>query len=144
MKKVVSFISFLYRHKLIRYLLVGGTTFIIDFGLLVLLHGKFRVRLPVATSISFWVAVAYNFFLNRTWTFSSSENKKLHQHLVAYGALLAFNYVFAVLFVSFFSRHIPYTVAKTLSVILQTSWTYQIYKRVIFTSPNPAIATSIE
>jgi hypothetical protein len=58
--------------------------------------------------------------------------------------LFAFNYVFTVLFVSFFSRYIPYTVAKTLSVIIQTGWTYQIYKHVIFTGSNPATTNSGE
>jgi putative flippase GtrA len=144
MNNVTDLINYLYNHRLMRYLFVGGTTFIIDFGLLVLLHGKLNIPIAIATSISFWVAVTYNFFLNRSWTFSSGENKKLHKHLAAYGILLAFNYLFTVLFVSFFSKHIPYTVAKALSVILQTSWTYQIYKRVIFTSPNPSIAASIE
>lgn len=116
----------------------------IDFGLLVLLHGKFKIRIPIATSVSYWVSVTYNFSLNRNWTFSSGENKSLHKHLAAYGVLLAVNYLFTVLFVSFFSSHIPYTTAKVLAVILQTSWTYQIYKRVIFNSPEPSIAASIE
>lgn len=144
MKKISNLISYLYSHKLIRYLFVGGTTFIIDIGLLVLLHGIFNLSVPVATTISFWVSVMYNFYLNRNWTFSAGENKKLQKHIVAYGMLLAFNYLFAVLFVSYFSKHIPYTIAKTLSVIVQTSWTYRIYKRLIFNDPKPAIATSIE
>ena len=144
MEKVTNLVNYLYRHRLIRYLFVGGTTFLIDFSLLVLLHGKHHVNLEFATSIAFWVSVTYNFYLNRNWAFSSSENKKLHKHLTAYGILLVFNYLFAVVFVSFFSHHMPYTLAKALSVIIQTSWTYPIYKRVIFNSPNPAIAASID
>ena len=51
----------LYNHHFVRYVFVGGTTFIIDLGLLVLLHGFLHVNLAIATSIAYWVAIAYNF-----------------------------------------------------------------------------------
>lgn len=133
-KKTAGLVVYLYKHHFVRYLFVGGTSFIIDFGTLVLLHGKFRVNLAIATSIAYWLSIIYNFTLNRWWTFSAGENKKLHQHLIPYGILLAGNYVFTVLFVGIVSHHINYAVAKTLAVILQTTWTYQIYKKVIFSN----------
>ena len=144
MSKLKGFIGYLYRHHVIRYLFVGGSTFLIDFGLLVLLHGHFKFNLQLATSLSYWVSVTYNFTLNRNWTFSSGENKKLHQHLATSAVLLACNYAFTVIFVSMASHYVAYTVAKTLAVILQTSWTYQIYKKIIFNSPGPAIESIVE
>lgn len=133
-----GFVGYLYRHNLVRYLFVGGTTFIIDFGLLVLLHGKLHLNITLATTIAYWSSILYNFTLNRNWTFSASENKKLHKHLAAYGILLGCNYLFTIAFVSIASHFMNYAVAKTIAVILQTSWTYRIYKNVIFTGDTQA------
>lgn len=139
MKEVKGLVGYLYRHHLIRYLFVGGTSFVIDLGLLVLLHGHLKLNLAVSASVAYWASIIYNFTLNRWWTFSANENKKLHKHLVPYGILLGCNYLFTIFFVSIASRHINYAAAKTLAVIIQTIWTYKIYKNVIFVSPKPLI-----
>ncbi len=132
MVKLKNLITFLYNHHLIRYLFVGGTTFFIDFGLLVLLHGKLNIGLAIAASTSYWVSILYNFNLNRNWTFSAAESKKLHQHILPYSILLCFNYLFTVLFLSLITRVIHYQVAKVIAVVVQVAWTYPIYKYVIF------------
>src|SRR5581483_3076562 len=99
MKKSSEFARYLYRHHFVRYLFVGGTTFIIDFGLLFLMHGKWGVRLAMATTVAYWVSIVYNFSLNRYWTFSQRDIRDLHRHLSSYMLLLGFNYLFTVIFV---------------------------------------------
>jgi putative flippase GtrA len=128
--KLKSLTVQLYKHHFIRYLFVGGTTFILDFTLLVLLHGFMHVNLAVATSIAYWTAVAYNFSLNRWWTFSASENSTLREHLMPYGILLGFNYLFTVLFVGLASRAMPYELAKIIAVPIQMVWTYPAFRRI--------------
>ncbi|HVO86370.1 MAG TPA: GtrA family protein [Candidatus Binatia bacterium] len=132
MQQVKDYSRYLYKHPLVRYIVVGGSTFIIDFGLLVVLHQKAGFGIALATSIAYWVAIAYNFFLNRSWTFSVAEKESLHKHLASYLILLGFNYVFTVIFVSILSRHIYFGAAKALAVIIQTTWTYKVYKDYIF------------
>lgn len=117
-----------------RYIFVGGSTFVIDLGLLVLLHKKVGLGLALATSIAYWVAIAYNFFLNRTWTFSITEMESLKKHLTNYLVLLAFNYLFTVLFVTLASHHMNFALAKAVAVVIQTTWTYKVYKDYIFVS----------
>jgi putative flippase GtrA len=124
---------YLYGHHLVRYLFVGGSTFVIDLGLLILLHGKLGVWLPLATAAAYCVSIVYNFCLNRWWTFSTSENKSLGEHIIPYVILLGCNLLFTVLFVSAMSHLINYALAKTLSVAIQTSWTYFCYKHFVFT-----------
>jgi putative flippase GtrA len=136
MEKIKETSLFLYRHHFIRYLLVGGTTFIIDLSLLYVLHGRLEVNLEVATSIAYWTSIAYNFSLNRHWTFSTREKTDLRRHLSNYLVLLAANYLFAVLFVSIASHHINYIVAKIISVTIQVPWTYYAYKHYIFTESS--------
>jgi len=119
-------------NRFIRYVLVGGTTFAMDFILLYLLHGKVGISLGIATSIAYWVAIIYNFFLNRSWTFSVRDMRSLHKHVVSYLTLLTFNYIFTVVFVSLASHSINYLLAKAIAVLIQMSWTYYVYKRFIF------------
>ncbi len=141
-------ITKLYYHNLIRYIIVGGGTFIIDFGLLFFFRIQLHIPLAIATSIGFWVAVLFNFTLNRTWSFSVNETKSLHKHALAYGLLLAFNYSFTVIFVSFMDHALhslnaskALAISKILAVLIQTSWTYIIYKNYIFTKKEQTDTT---
>ena len=134
MQKTSSFVLYLYRHNFVRYLVVGGSTFVIDFSLLFILHGKLGVHLAIATSLAYWISIVYNFFLNRGWTFSARDKSNLRKHVSSYLVLLAFNYAFTVLFISILSHTINYLIAKAIAVAIQMSWTFVIYKKYIFTT----------
>jgi putative flippase GtrA len=123
---------YLYHHHFVRYLLVGGTTFVIDFGILYVLHGHLKLNLGASASVSYWVSIVYNFVLNRYWTFDAREKDSLARHLSTYLILLIFNYLFTVTFVSIVGAHINYIIAKAISVALTMVWTYPVYKRYIF------------
>jgi putative flippase GtrA len=129
-KKIKALSSDLYNHRFIRYVFVGGTTFVLDISLLVLLHSFLHINLAIATSLAYWIAIIYNFILNRWWAFSASENSSLRKHLPPYLVLLGFNYLFTVLFVGFVSRVIAYELAKVIAVPIQMIWTYPLYKRI--------------
>jgi putative flippase GtrA len=131
-EKIKKHGKFLYRHHFVRYLFVGGTTFILDFGILVFLHGKMDVGIAAATSVAYWISIVYNFILNRYWTFDAREKESLQRHITTYFLLLVINYLFAVTFVSYASDHINYIIAKAIAVIIQMVWTYPVYKHYIF------------
>lgn len=136
MKNTGDFAKYLYKHSFMRYLLIGGSTFALDILMLFTLHAKLDVKIAAATSIAYWVSITYNFLLNRYWTFSISEKEDLQKHITSYFLLLVINYFFTVVFVSFFSHHMSYILAKALAVIIQMTWTYYLYKNYIFTSKN--------
>ena len=129
---------YLYRHHFVRYLVVGGSTFTIDFALLFILHGKVHIHLAIATSIAYWISIAYNFSLNRSWTFSARDKTDLRRHLTSYLVLLGFNYLFTVIFVYLASHQVNYLIAKALAVAIQMSWTYLVYKNFIFHNKKEA------
>ncbi len=132
MEKVKHISKTLYNHSFVRYIVIGGTTFAIDFFLLVLLHGVLNVNLFIATTIAYWTSIAFNFVANRYWTFGATETH-IAKHLGAYMLLLGANYVFTVLFVTGMTHlGMHYTVAKVLAVGIQISWTYVAYKKIIF------------
>lgn len=126
----------MYKHNFVRYLFVGGSTFILDLGLLILLHEEFNINVPIATSVAYWVSIAYNFSLNRYWTFNNEERESLRRHLTAYLLLLGFNYLFTVIFVSLMSQVIYVGLAKILAVPIQMLWTYPCYKRYVFVNKS--------
>lgn len=134
MTKIKHLILFLYRHHFVRYLIVGGTTFILDFILLFCLHGVLSLNLAASTSVAYWVSMSYNFMLNRYWTFDAREKESLKRHITTYFMLLIANYLFTVCFVSVVGEHIYYILAKGFAVGIQMIWTYYIYKRYIFIS----------
>lgn len=116
-----------------RYLFVGGTTFVLDFGILYVLHGVFELNLAGSASFAYWISILYNFILNRHWTFSVSEKEDLKRHITIYFVLLVCNYLFTVTFVSIVGEHMNYMLAKALAVFIQMIWTYVAYKKYIFT-----------
>lgn len=132
MEKVKKVSRDLYYHPFIRYVVIGGTTFALDFIILVLLHGMFDVNLFLAATISYWASIAFNFLSNRYWTFGATETH-IAKHLAAYLTLLGCNYLFTLVFLAgatHFGMH--YAVAKILAVGIQTAWTYMAYKKFIF------------
>lgn len=131
-QKTQSFILFLYNHHFVRYLVVGGSTFALDFAILYILHAHLSVRVAAATSVAYWISVTYNFLLNRYWTFSASEKKSIQKNITAYFLLLIFNYFFVLIFVSAVSHYMNFLIAKAIAVILQMGWNYYLYKNYIF------------
>lgn len=132
MEKIKTLVKTLYRHNFVRYLFVGGTTFIIDEGILIYLHGHANIWLPLATFCSYIAAFIYNFSLNRWWSFSAAETDSLRSHIAPYSVLFVFNLIFAVVAVSLLSNYIHFAIAKPIVVIIQTTWTYYAYKNIIF------------
>ncbi|HZM64616.1 MAG TPA: GtrA family protein [Candidatus Saccharimonadales bacterium] len=132
MEKAKYISKALYQHSFVRYVVIGGTTFAIDFFLLVALHGFLNINLIIATTVAYWVSIAFNFLANRFWTFGATETH-IAKHLASYLTLLGVNYLYTVGFLTIathFGMH--YTVAKVIAVITQISWTYFIYKKYIF------------
>jgi len=131
-QKTKALTIYLYRHHFVRYLFVGGTTFVLDFGILFFLHGICKLNLAASTSVAYWISISYNFVLNRYWTFDSREKESLMHHITTYFALLVFNFLFTVTFVSIVGTHINYVAAKALAVAIQMTWTYVVYKKYVF------------
>lgn len=116
----------------VRYLFVGGSTVVLDVSLLVFFREICELNLALSASLAYWVSIAYNFVLNRWWSFSAGEMKSMHRHLAAYLLLLGFNYGFTVITVTQLSEHIDYVLAKILAILVQVTWTYYIYNNYIF------------
>jgi putative flippase GtrA len=123
---------YLYNHQFIRYLFVGGTTFILNESVLILLHGVLKLVLPFAVFMAYLVSFVYNFSLNRKWSFTAAEKNTLKKHIKPYTILFFFNLGYSIVFVSIVSHFMNYALATALSVATQTTWTFYVFKTYIF------------
>lgn len=71
-------IHFIRDNKIIiqKYMAVGLSSTVIDFGILFILTDFFYVHYLVSATIAFILAASYNYFLNRSWTFRSNGKKR--------------------------------------------------------------------
>ncbi len=122
--------------RVVRFLVVGGSSAAIDVGLLVGFREFGRLSIPVATTVAFWIALAYNFALNRAWTFRGTDKagaRLVGGALARYLVVVGVNYVVTLTIVTGGSAMgIPYPIAKVLAIGIGTLYTYLAYERWVF------------
>lgn len=62
--------------QIMRFALVGGLAFVIDFGLLLLLTEKVGLNYLTSATISFIVSVIVNYLLSIAWVFTAHKHTK--------------------------------------------------------------------
>lgn len=118
------------REKLTRFVIVGGTSAVIDVGLLALLREVGGLPIPVATTISFWTALVYNFSLNRAWSFDSD---RVGTPFVRYLVVVGLNYLVTLAIVTGGdAAGVPYILAKLFAIGFGTLGTFVSYDRWVF------------
>lgn len=119
--------------ELARFIIVGGLSFVIDLGLLMLLHEVFQVDLLIATPAAFLTSLAFNYALQRIFTFRADNGKSVS--FIKYCLLVAFNTVAVDLIVNFIDwLGAGYQVGKVIATVLTTAWNFLLYKHWIFKS----------
>lgn len=119
------------RSHLIKFLLVGGASFVVDLGLLTLLHEVFWVDLWIATPVAFIASLVFNFVLQRSFTFRARSPR--HMSLFKYLVLVVFNVVAIDVIVNAFDTWgISYGIGKAVATVLTTTWNFWLYKIWIF------------
>ena len=120
---------------LLRYIIVGGTSYAIELSVLLLLVHVLHFNTTLAVSIGFWLGLVISFLLQKFLAFKNTDTRarRLTIQTVYYARLVLFNYGFTLLFVHLLEPFIDLSIARTLALIITTAWNYIIYKKVIFT-----------
>ena len=120
---------------LLRYIIVGGTSYAIELSVLLLLVHVLHFNTTLAVSIGFWLGLVISFLLQKFLAFKNTNTRarRLTIQTVYYALLVLFNYGFTLLFVHLLEPFIDLSIARTLALIITTAWNYIIYKKVIFT-----------
>ncbi|NLA29305.1 MAG: GtrA family protein [Propionibacterium sp.] len=126
--------------QMVRYLLVGGSAFVIDFGSLALLKSGFGVPAWLSAAIAFALSTLYSFLLQRKFTFSA--DLRMGNSAIRYGILLAVNMALTSVIVEGFDRFFGlYLLGKIVSTALTTIWNFPIMKYWVY--PRSATETAL-
>lgn len=127
-----------------RFLLVGATNTLLDFGVLFLLRS---LGLPVlsANSISTSVAFCFSFFANKKYTFKTTGSS-LRRELILFVIVTLFGlWVLQALVIQGVTIALANTslasaavllIAKLLATIVSLIWNYTLYSKVVFKKPK--------
>lgn len=123
----------LWSSSAVRYLMVGGFSFVFDFGVLWLLYEVFHVPLPISTPVAFLLSFVVTYTLQRTVAFRASDG--VAPSVVRYAILVAVNTVATTAIVwASDAIGLPWAVGKVTAVVATTVWNYFLYKHWVFAS----------
>lgn len=119
-----------------RYLICGGTSTLVDIGMLFVLTHFLDIHHLLAAPLAYVSGTATNYTLNTLLVFKSSGNIKKEFPLFAIigiGGLLWTELILWI-FVDIFGTYIM--VAKIIAVVLVLNWNFFMRKKFVFSSKN--------
>jgi putative flippase GtrA len=118
---------------IIRYLVVGGTSYIIELSSLLAIYHFGHTSRELATAISYWIGLIIAFSFQKLVAFQDyrREIKAISKQGLFFAILTLWNYIFTILVVGHInSKYIVFS--RTLAQIVFSCWNYFIYKKIIF------------
>lgn len=123
----------LFSHQIIRFIISGGLTALLELGMIILMVEQLLIHYLWANAISFIVANLFNYVLSRFWVFSASD-KKVHVELLSFfivtGVGLLINQFIIYMMVDFAS--VDYRFAKICAILATVVWNFFGKKRIVF------------
>ena len=134
MRRIKELIKHFFSKPAFRYLFFGGLSYVFEISVLFVLVYIIHAGSGVSVTVAFWMAFVFNFLVTKFGTFrnKSTQTRYVAWQSVSYGALVLFNYLFALFFVSIMTAFMSIVIARTISIAIQTTWNYFIYSRIIF------------
>ena len=115
----------------VSYLLVGGSSALIELVLFQGLYAMVHLGVAPANIIAVIASTVFNFTVNRSVTFKSTGNPV--RSLVLYLILFAFNMTFSPLAISWLVGFGVHSIlAKLATMVCITLWNFVLYRKVIF------------
>jgi len=111
--------------KFVKFGVVGATGVGVDFGFTYLLKEKAKMHRYLANSCGFILAASSNYFLNRIWTFHSTDPEVLKQYFsfILISLLgLGINNTFLYIFENKMNKKFYF--AKLLAIGVTTFWNF--------------------
>lgn len=125
--------------QFVRYLVVGFSSFFLEFTIFYGLLSWVGLGEIAANSIAITIVFWFNFLLNRFWSFKS--NGAILRQVIQYGFLFAFNIMFSNGFIYVVSIVLGLSplIAKVLSMGFIVMWNFVIYKKIIYRESGAVI-----
>jgi putative flippase GtrA len=124
--------------QLVRYLVVGGVAYLFEMLCLVGLRRGLHLSDVAAVAISFWLGLILAFVLQKFIAFENYD-RRLHivgKQMFFYGLLVGWNYLFTLLVVDRLAQDLSVYGARTLAILLITSWNFIMYRQLFAAKTN--------
>lgn len=118
--------------EMIRFIIVGVITFVVDYGLLYICTEYIGLYYMYSTAIAFIVAVIFNYWLCVVYVFTNIQRQTSKQALLFVGSSvvgLGLNQICMWFFVEIFG--IYYMLAKIISIIIVMAWNYIMKRKAV-------------
>lgn len=127
----------IYGHSGVRYLLAGGVCFLLDFGLLALLHEVLGWPTWLSAGLSFLVSFAFTYSIQRMFSFSSRAPHG--RALIRYTILVGINTVATIAIVALVDKSaLSWAGGKVIATLITTVWNYYAYRYWVFAHTETA------
>ena len=139
-KRWQSVLPFLFKknHKthiqLLRYAMVGGCAYAIDFGALYILTDYFRMHYLLSAAIAFTAGLITNYILSILWVFSkrSVDNKQTEFLLFALIGVAGLGFNEGAMWLLTDMVHFHYLISKLFSTVFVFFWNFYARKKILF------------
>lgn len=117
----------------IRYIVVGGSSFAVEFSLFAVLE-KAGTNLFVANSLSFLAGLLMSFWLHKQWSFAGDHKMQTGKQFVSYVILAGTNLVLTNIIIGLLVNAVglPGLGAKVLTMFAIVIWNFFFMSRLIF------------
>lgn len=111
--------------KLIKFCIIGFTGLLVDFGLTILSKEVLKIPKYISNGIGFTIATTTNYFLNRVWTFKSTNPdlfvEYTHFLFISLTGLFINSLILWILVSKFKQK---FYVAKFIAIVITTFWNF--------------------
>lgn len=114
-------------YKLIKFGITGCIGLCVDFSITFLLKEKLKVNKYIANGCGFTAAVINNFFINRFWTFNST-NHLWQTELLKFSLIAIIGLGLSTLLIYLFNERlgIQFYISKALSILIVFCWNFTL------------------
>ena len=121
--------------EIIRYLIIGGTAFVFDYGTLLLLNKAFGVNYLVAATIAFIIGIGVNYLGSIFFVFQvrSQQNVHIERSLFLLIGILGLLINDGMLYLLTGKMMIPVEYSKLITQIVVLFWNFAARKILLFT-----------
>lgn len=121
--------------QLLRYTIVGGLAFIIDFGMLIILTEIFNVNYLISALVGFTLGLIVNYFLSIKWVFNQRNIRKRSVEFLLFTLIGMVGLALNELSIWFLTEVVMlyYMLSKIITTVMVYMWNFFARKYLLFT-----------